>query len=92
MHLSITLVNLQRDAQNSYLSTYNTFIKILYMFRGLPSSSSGGLRRNYIYMQPLVSSLSAGDCLVHRLRKNSFEFFPNRCTRQSPAQRDDTRG
>jgi hypothetical protein len=23
-------------------------------------------------MQPLVSSLSAGDCLVHRLRKNSF--------------------
>ena len=27
-----------------------------------------------VYMQPLVSSLSAGDCLVHRLRKN-------RCTR-----------
>jgi hypothetical protein len=23
-------------------------------------------------MQPLVSSLSAGDCLVHRLRKSSF--------------------
>ena len=23
-------------------------------------------------MQSLVSSLSAGDCLVHRLRKNSF--------------------
>jgi len=23
-------------------------------------------------MQPLVSSLSAGECLVHRLRKNSF--------------------
>jgi hypothetical protein len=23
-------------------------------------------------MQPLVSSLSAGDCLVHRLRKNCF--------------------
>jgi hypothetical protein len=23
-----------------------------------------------VYMQPLVSSLSAGDCLVHRLRKN----------------------
>ena len=22
-----------------------------------------------VYMQPLVSSLSAGDCLVHRLRK-----------------------
>jgi hypothetical protein len=25
-----------------------------------------------VYMQPLVSSLSAGDCLVHRLRKSSF--------------------
>jgi hypothetical protein len=23
-----------------------------------------------VYMEPLVSSLSAGDCLVHRLRKN----------------------
>ena len=25
-----------------------------------------------VYMQPLVPSLSAGDCPVHRLRKNSF--------------------
>jgi len=25
-----------------------------------------------VYMQPLVSSLSEGDCLVHRLRKDSF--------------------
>ena len=25
-----------------------------------------------VYMQPLVSSLSAGDCPVHRLRKSSF--------------------
>jgi len=24
-----------------------------------------------VYIQPLVSSLSAGDCLVHRLRKKS---------------------
>jgi hypothetical protein len=31
-----------------------------------------------VYMQPLVSSLSAGDCLVHRLRKNSVEDF-NKC-------------
>jgi len=45
----VTLVDLQLDAQNSYLFTYNTFIKILYMFRALPCSSSGGLRRNYIY-------------------------------------------
>ena len=46
---SITLVDLQLDAQNSYLFTYNTFIKILYMFRALPCSSSGGQRRNCIY-------------------------------------------
>ena len=25
-----------------------------------------------VYVQPLVSSLSAGDCPVHRLRKTSF--------------------
>jgi len=45
----LTLVDLQLDAQNSYLFTYNIFIKILYMFRALPCSSSGGLRRNCIY-------------------------------------------
>jgi len=28
-----------------------------------------------VYMQPLVSSLSAGDCLVHRLRKNCTFFL-----------------
>ena len=49
VHRSITLFDLQLDAQNSYLFTYNTFIKILYMFRALPCSSSGGLRRNCIY-------------------------------------------
>jgi hypothetical protein len=48
VHRSITLVDLQPDAQNSYLFTYNTFIKILYMFRALPCSSLGGLRRNCI--------------------------------------------
>ena len=148
----ITLVYLQLDAQNSYLFTYNTFIKILYMFRALSCSSLGGLRRNCInaasgivtlcrwlscapvkkeflfsianrhdwltvhrsitlvdlnlmhkilvylyiihllksstcfehsaylqevyvvivYMQPMVSSLSLGDCLVHRLRKKFY--------------------
>ena len=49
VHRSITLVDLQPDAENSYLFTYNTFIKILYMFRALPCSNSGGLRRNCIY-------------------------------------------
>ena len=41
------------------------------MFQVLLCSTSEGLRRNCVYMQPLVSSLSTGDCLVHRLRKNS---------------------
>ena len=41
--------DLQLDAQYSCLFTYNTFIKLLYMFRALPCSSSGGLRRNCIY-------------------------------------------
>jgi len=46
---TLTLVDFQLDAQNSYLFSHNTFIKILYMFRALPCSSSGGLRRNCIY-------------------------------------------
>jgi len=45
----LTLVELQLDAQNSCLFTYNTFIKILYMFRALPCSSSRGLCRNCMY-------------------------------------------
>ena len=47
---SVTLVDFQLDAQNSYLFTYNTVIKILYMFRALPCSSLGGIRRNCIYV------------------------------------------
>ena len=49
VHRSITLVELQIDAQNSHLFIYNTFIKILYMFRAIPYSSAGSLRRNCIY-------------------------------------------
>jgi len=50
VHLSISSVNFQLDAQHSlFIYIYNTFIKILYMFRALPCSSSGGLRRNCIY-------------------------------------------
>ena len=45
----LALIDLQLDAQNYYLFTYNAFIKILYMFQALPCSSSGGLRRNCIY-------------------------------------------
>jgi hypothetical protein len=49
VHRSTILVDFQLDAQNSYLFIYNTFIKIHYMFRALPCSSSGGLRRNCIF-------------------------------------------
>jgi len=49
VHHSITFVDLQLDAQNSYLFIYNTFIKLLYMFQALPCSSSEGLRHNCIY-------------------------------------------
>ena len=48
-HRSITLIDFQLDAQNSYLFICNTFINILYMFQALPCSSSGGLRHNCIY-------------------------------------------
>jgi hypothetical protein len=58
-----------------YLFIYNTFIKILYMFRALPCSSSGGLRRNCIYMQPVVSSLSAGEfCFVNSTCRCKLTF------------------
>ena len=49
VHRSITLVDFQLDAQNSYLFIHNTYIKILYMFRALPCSSSGGPPRYCIY-------------------------------------------
>jgi hypothetical protein len=56
-HPSITLVDLHLDAQNSYLFKYNTFIKILYMFRALPCSFSGGLRRNCVYVASGIVTL-----------------------------------
>ena len=51
------MVDLHHDAQNSYLLTYNTFIKILYMFRAIPCSSSGGRRRNCIYVASNIVTL-----------------------------------
>jgi len=50
----------------------------------IPEATYIHLRRRYledevyvviVYMQPLVSSLSAGDCPVHRLRENSSSFL-----------------
>jgi hypothetical protein len=55
--VSVTLVDLKLDAQNSYLLTYNTFIKIFYTFRALTCSSSGGLRRNCIYAASGIATL-----------------------------------
>ena len=94
VHRSITLVNFRLDAQNSYLFIYNTFIKILYMFRALPCSSSGGLRRNCIYAASgIVTVCRWLSCEpVKKERKKELQFFLNRCTRQSPADSDDTRG
>jgi hypothetical protein len=93
-----------RTPMVQYVTTCNFFItnlmhKILvysHIIHLLKSSTcfehySAHLQEVYVvivYMQPLVSSLSAGDCPVHRLRK----FFLNRRTRQSPVDSDDTRG
>ena len=63
VHLSITLVDLQLDEQNPYLFVYNTFIKILYMFRALPCSSSGGMRRNCIYAASGIVTLLKVSCI-----------------------------
>jgi hypothetical protein len=66
IHLSITLANDQLGAQ-----IFNTFIIILYMFRAISCSSSGG---QIVLIQHLVSSLSVSDRSVHRLRKNWSSF------------------
>jgi len=43
-------------------------------------------RRTIVLVWHLVSSLSLGDCSVHRLRESSY----NLCTEQSPKESDDT--
>ena len=56
VHRSITLVDLQLDAQNSYLFTHNTLIKSSTCFEHYPVH----LQEVYVvtvYMQPLVSSV-----------------------------------
>jgi hypothetical protein len=87
VHHSITFLS-PTWCTNFCLFTYNTLIKILYMFRAYPAHLQE-VHFVIVYMRSLVLSLSAGDCPVHRLRKS---FFLNRCTRQSPAESDDTRG
>jgi len=60
VHLSITLANVQHDAQ-----ILNTFVTILYlyMFPAISCSSSGG---QIVLIQHLVSSISVSDRLLHR--------------------------
>jgi len=62
---------------------FNTSIILLYMFRALLCSSSG---RQILSVQHLVSSLSLGDCSVHRIREDSLIL----CTEQLPKESDDT--
>jgi len=44
-----TFIDFQLDARNSYIFIYNTFIKILYMFRVLSCLFLGGPRHNCIH-------------------------------------------
>jgi hypothetical protein len=55
------LVDLQLDAQNSYLFIYTIFIKILYMFRALPCSSSGGPHRNCVHKCASKKTTACGE-------------------------------
>ena len=84
VHRSITFVDLQLEVQNSYLFIYMIhLLKFSTCFKHYPAH----LQEFYVvYMQPLVLSLSAGDCHLHRLRKK-FSF--NRCTGQSLAESDE---
>jgi len=68
-----TLVSFLLDAQNYlfiYLFIYNTFIKILYMFRAVRCSSSGGL---IVSMQHLISSLCKQVCCLKLLWCNLLQ-------------------
>ena len=68
VHRSITFVDFQLDAQYSYLFTYNNWNPL--RLEHYPAHPQ--VYVVIIYMQPLVSSLSAGDCHVHFLVMCSF--------------------
>ena len=71
------LVHRLRKTQNSYLFTYNTFIKILYMFRALPCSSSGGLRRNCTYAASGIVTVCRWLSCAPIKKQNSYLFTYN---------------
>jgi hypothetical protein len=82
-HISLSmlaLVEFQLDAQNAYLFICNTFIKILYNFRALPCSSSGGLRRNRIYAASGIVTVCRWLSCAPVKKELKKEFFLNRCT------------
>ena len=65
------MVVIQLDAQNSVYLNIIHLLKSSTCFEYYPVH----LQDVYVvivYMLPLVSSLSVGDCPVHRLRKSSF--------------------
>ena len=53
---------------HSQILFFNTFITFLYMFRALCAHLQ---EDRIILVQHLVSSMSSGDCSVHRLRQDS---------------------
>ena len=73
----LSLVDLQLDAQNSCLFTYNIFIKILYMFRAVRCKYSVGLSRNCIYAASGIVTLCRWlSCApINTLRTGSFKLF-----------------
>jgi hypothetical protein len=85
VHRTITLVNFQLDAQNSYLFIYNTFIKILCMFRAFPCLFSGGLHRNCIYIYIYIFSLWR--CAPMRVMVSSFLMFLDHTQRRTTVGR-----
>ena len=78
--------NDQLDTQLLYFILQCVYYNPVYV-SNIICSSSGSL---ILLMQHLVSSLSEGDCPVHRLRENS-DFSLNLCTGRSPSESNDTR-
>jgi len=66
VHRSITLFDLQLDAQILIYLYIIHLLKSSTCFEHYPAHPQE-VHVVIVYMQPLVSSLSAGDCLVHRL-------------------------
>ena len=71
VHLSITLANDQLETK-----FVNVFIIILYTFRAITCSSSGG---HIVLIRHLVSSLSVSDLPVHCTGQSITESDDNRC-------------